>query len=361
MSFKQRTIGLSGLNVKVKLADWLRTTRVQTAMVTALTLWIGYITVSPISIRSAVILGCIGLLVHVWGFTLNEVEDYRYDAKHGDVTGHPIAKGKVEPSIARYIAWVAGFAAVGMSSLFSYNTLATVVLISSFIPGYAYNKWSKTHWWSNAYLSLWASAMVVAGALYAGQPNYYTAAIAAAVGIQIFVQVIEGDLKDLMGPESSFVKKMGVKTADIVGSLYDPTESTVERGKKNVSQCKVIEYCNSFTSGVYVTKAVEVGLLFFVLSQTVPMGANAPVPYMIIFMAAVIAFFYTLSMFMVYEFDRDQIKRMASAHELVSIVVLGIAVVGLDPRGAILVVAVPILWYLSVNHTIHSSAINPDI
>lgn len=361
MSTEQSANTLNEFSTKVKILNWIKTTRVQTAMVTALALWIGFITVSPLSVQSAILLGCIGLLTHMWGFTLNEVEDYSYDAKHGEADGHPIAQGKVHADNARYFAWIAGFGAIAISALSPYNIMATVVLAISFVPGYMYNKWSKNHWWSNGYLCVWASLMVLSGGWHAGQPNVLTAAAAAAVGIQIFVQVIEGDLKDLRGPENTFAEKIGVYAEGMVGSLYDPRSFEMHSASSHTNECRVINYPTSFTLGIYFTKAIELGLLLFISYKTIPMAAHSSMWYLFIFMISAVAFFYSLSMFMVYELDRERIKQKSSIHELVSIVVLGIAVMGLDRSGAMLIILAPILWYVLINHTIHSSALKPDI
>lgn len=361
MSQEQSTNTLNDFSTKVKVINWVKTTRVQTAMVTALALWIGYVTVSPLTIQATILLGCIGLLTHIWGFTLNEVQDYEYDLRHGEAGGHPIAQGKVHAGTARYFAWMAGFGAIAISALSPYDIMATVVLAVSFIPGYMYDQWSKKHWWSNAYLSLWASLVVLSGALHAGQPNYFTALVIPAVGIQIFIQVVEGDLKDLMGPENTFAGKMGVSVEGVVGSLYDPESSDLDDKEVDPNHCKVVSYSTPFTAGMYLVKAVEVSLLSIVLLETVSFSADIITPFLAVFMASIIAFFYTLSIFMVYEHDRDRIKKMSSAHELTSIVVLGLAVSGLHLTGAVVIILAPILWYVVVNNTVHSSALNPDI
>lgn len=361
MSVEDQSNVLNDDSVKVKLVNWVKTTRVQTAMVTALALWIGYVTVSPLSIESGVILGAMGLLVHIWGFTLNEVEDYKYDSKHGDADGHPIAKGKVHAGIARHMAWVSGFLAVAVSALFDSQPIATVVLIASFLPGYMYNKKSKTHWWSNIYLSIWASLMVLAGALHAGVPTQYTIAISVALGIQIFVQVVQGDLKDINGEENTFAEQMGVHTKHITSPLSSPPSSGEEQLPWNTGSCDVVEYTFAFATWVYLVKIIEALLLVYVATATVPFSVSMSLEYYFAFMLVGIGFFYTVSLFLVYQFDREDIKKRSSLHELTSIVFLGMSVMGLHLEGGILILAAPIVWYLSVNYIINTGALNPDV
>lgn len=361
MSANHSTETMNEYSTRTKILNWVKTSRVQTAMVTTLALWIGYITVSNLTIRSAVILGVIGLLVHLWGFTLNEVEDYQYDAEHGDLDGHPIAQGKVHAGTARYFAWMAGIAAVGVSALSPYPIAATVILVASFAPGYAYNKWSKTHWWSNMYLAMWASLMVLAGALYAGAPNILTSAAAIAVGIQIFIQVVEGDLKDIRADERSLTEQFGVVLRPIKSNVYNSVPETLPGEPSECNKCNVVKYPSAFTAFVYTVKIIEVALLLFIVSETMRVDAPVSPIYIALLMLVGIAFFYSLSLLMVLRFDRDRIKRMSSVHELVSVVALGLAVFGLQMNGALLIIIAPIFWYLCVNYTIHSGALNPDV
>jgi uncharacterized membrane protein len=74
-----------------------------------------------------------------------------------------------------------------------------------------------------------------------------------------------------------------------------------------------------------------------------------------------VAFFTTLSMWMVYCYDRDRLKRKASLHEIVSIMFLGLVLAPLSISSAAFIAIAPILWYLSVNSVMHSGILNPDI
>lgn len=365
MSTEEANVILNETDYRETIINWIKTTRVQTAMVTALSLWIGYIAVEPLNIQAAIILGVIGLLVHIWGFTLNEVEDYKYDARHGNGEGHPIAQGKVHAGIARYFAWISALTAVGISALYtmSSNIEATLVLLATFIPGYMYDKWSKTHWWSNFYLSAWAALMVLAGSLYAGVPTIYTAGIMIAIAIQIFVQVIQGDLKDLEGPEASLSKRLGVRVDTFETSIYDATNATKKSEKQGI-----IRYPLIFTALVIISKIVEASVLSFIAIYSVENTSYSvftqPIlvgVYYISLAVTGILFMTTISMCMLYHFDRDELKQKASVHELLSIVFLGLVALSLDLYGALLVGLAPILWYLAVNHVIHSDALNPDI
>lgn len=337
-----------------RIATWIKTTRIQTAMVTALALWIGYISVAPLTLETTIVLGVIGILVHIWGFTLNEVEDYKYDMAHGDMKGHPIAKGEISHVSARKLAWVAAALSIITALAFTSNQLATAVLMSSFIPGYLYDKYSKEHWWSNGYLSIWSMLMVLTGALFAGTPTLITAIIGLAVGIQIFVQVIEGDLKDLKGSESSFAKRCGVE-------VEKKPELIVENLNLDEKHEEWINHTVQFGVIVYGLKLIEVIAVWAVVWLSANTINSIDYIWTTIVFILVLMFLSTQSMFMLQTYDRDKIKKWSSAHELTSILLLGAAVFRLDPQGAILIAILPIVWYIGTNTLLHSGALNPDI
>lgn len=326
-----------------KLANWIKVMRLQTGLVTALALWVGYISVEPLTVKYAVLLGAVGLFVHVWGFLYNEICDAEYDRRHGDTSGHLIAKGQIDSSYAIVVSWTSLLTAIAISFLLS--VLATATLIASVIPGYLYDKYSKKHWWSNIYLSVWAALMVLTGGLYAGSINLFTGLIAVAIAIQILVQVVQGDLKDIKGPENTLAERLGVK---------------VKEG--------VVTYTKKFTWLVYGLKFLEASILIFIAVLITQNNTVFPVTfynilagYYILLIAIGVIFVTTAIMFLVHYYDRDEIKQKSSVHELVSIMFLGTALAPFDIYSALLVGLAPILWYVAVNHLIHSSALNPDI
>ncbi|EGQ44059.1 MAG: 4-hydroxybenzoate polyprenyltransferase related protein, partial [Candidatus Nanosalina sp. J07AB43] len=211
MSHSSENMNLNETDIRYRIINWAKAMRVQTALVTSLAVWVGYITVSHLTFESAIILGAIGLYFHIFGFTMNEVEDYEYDASIGNASEHPIAKGKVHAGLARYIAWGSLGLSITISALSGYSLAGTAVLIMAVVPAVLYNKYSKVHWWSNIYLSSWAVLMVLSGALHGGSPNVFTYMICLAVGIQIFVQVMQGTMKDIDGRENSMCKKLGLE------------------------------------------------------------------------------------------------------------------------------------------------------
>lgn len=360
MSNQQYRTKLNNLQVRYRLGKWIKTMRVQTALVTSLAIWGGYITVSPLTFESAVILGFIGLQYHIFGFTMNEVEDYKYDASIGNGSEHPIAKGEVHAGLARYVSWIAFMLSIVISVLSGYSIYGSIVLMLAVIPALMYNKYSKVHWWSNIYLTIWAMMMVIAGALHAGTPNTISYVLAVAIGIQIFIQVIEGDLKDIAGTERSICDVLGVElksTEEFINGKDDISFSTIE----SAESVDVISYTRKFSALVYGLKSVELVILVYVASIFTSMNMSMIRPYILVYFIISIVFITSISMLTVYLYQRDKVKKMSSIHELSAIVLIGASLYPIQHNAGILIAIAPILWYIGVNKVIHSGPLNPDI
>jgi len=276
-------------------------------------------------------------------------------------TDHPVASGDVHPETARLVAWVAIILCILVSAASPYPLTATLVLCAAVVPGYLYNQYSKEHWWSNFYLAIWAGLMVLAGALFAGQPTVITWLLCAAISIQIFVQVVEGDLKDINGEEITLCEKFGVRLKK--PSAYINDEGSIDRlpETSDIGDRGVLTYTYKFVSMIYGLKAIELGSLMAIAYVVSTSNLTMTSLYLGIYFTMSIVFITSLSMVLAYVFDRSYIKKVASIHELSSIVLIGLTLVPLDPRGGVLVVIAPIAWYIIVNQTLHSGILNPDI
>lgn len=320
-----------------RLKEWVKISRVQTALVTALAIWLGYATVKPLDFSTFIILGIVGILIHIWGFMLNEVNDKEYDKEHSN-EGHPLTNGYVNSSDASKVAWLCGAASL-LISAFMLNTLGTILLLTSFIAGEAYNTFSKRHWWSNLYLSAWALLLSFAGAAYAGGFSIYTVALGLALSIQIFVQVIQGDMKDINSPEVTMAERAGV--------VCDSDN--------------VMKYPSAFRKGINVLKAIEGALVYYVVITNINTGNTLDMVIFTLFALASAIFISTSTFYMTATLDRDKIKRRSSIHELSAILMIGISSYWLDYASAIVIALAPIVWYALFNKLLHSGTLNPDI
>jgi len=322
-----------------QLQQWMRVGRIQTAMVTALALWTGYITVGNMTPTVFVVLGVLGVLLHTWGFILNEVKDKEYDRRYSEASGHPLAGGDIKTSHASIVAWIAGIIALVLSVIMFDSLIGVLFLVMSFAAGTFYNVYSKTHWWSNAYLSAWVLLITFAGASFAGSFSVYTWLIGGALSIQIFVQVIEGDMKDIKGPERTMAERMGV-VCDDEGVMHYPSR---------------------FRKAINILKMIELSLVGYIVYYNIEFINIADYAVFGVFSAIVCVFIATTTFYLTSRLDRDKIKKRSSIHELSSVLMLGLSAYWLDYKSAIFIAVAPIVWYILINKMLHSDGLNPDI
>lgn len=347
-----------------QLTEWLRTARLQTAMVTSFALWLGYITTSEPNIQGIAGLGLVGIFLHAWGFILNEVEDYEYDKRNGDISGHPIAKGRVDVGTARKVSWASLIVAGAIMLLISSSIVAVSILALSVIPGYLYNKYSKQHWWSNIYLSGWVSVVVMSGGAFNGMPNNLTMLLASILAIQIFVQVIEGDLKDIKGDESTFSEKCGVQLKNITVrgvSKHGMPILEADGGPDDKRGVTILSYTNKFVAIVYGLKFAELTMIIYVLHHYANFWNSASGIEIGTFIGMSVLYIVSISMFLVEYFDREEIKQMSSVHELSSIILISMVMLTINVQLFLLVALTPIIWYVVTNNLLYSSSLSPDI
>ena len=344
-----------------RLSTWIKTMRLQTALVTSITLIAGYITVSPLTLRSTAVLTITGLFFHIFAFTLNEVEDLEYDSEIDNGSYHPIAEGEVDSELARFIAWSAYLVSVAVPIIAGYKKEVAGLIIVAGIPTYFYNRYSKMHWWSNGYVSVWASLMVFAGAMSAGTPNILTVGVALILSMQAFVQSVQGGLKDITGHENSFCKLMGVRLMSAKEYMNENMELNLSESIMDVEDVDVLVYTKKFLASVYTMKITQVVVLILISYQYLDLSIWYMRAFLLVYFIGVVVFFTSLSILTVYIYDRERIKRAASIHEITSIVLLGLTLATLDPHGGVFVAIAPILWYLIVNVSVHSSTLAPDV
>jgi hypothetical protein len=285
------------------------------------------------------VLGIVGVLLHIWGFVLNEVKDKEYDERYSDSSGHPLAGGDISTTHASAVAWGAGGIAIAFSAVIFNSLFGIILLLMSFAAGTFYNIYSKQHWWSNAYLSAWVLLLTFSGAAFAGSFSVFTWAIGGALAIQIFVQVIEGDMKDILGPEHTMAERMGVKC----------------------DEEHIMSYPTRFRKAINVLKMVELGLVGYIVYANIDLTNILDIVILGVLSIFASIFIATTTYYLTARLDRDKIKKRSSIHELASVVMLGISSYWLDYQSAIFIALAPVVWYVLVNKILHSGAMNPDI
>lgn len=323
-----------------KLKTWAQTARVQTAAVTVFALWAGYISAGGSSIKYFGVLGLVGLCTHIWGFTMNEVYDAQYDAIFGDAEGHPIAQGLIDVEDAKSVALISGILPVIFLTGFTLAIVPVLLYCLSLLFGESYNRLSKDSPYAGLFLSVWALLLVLIGASTGATPTLATALLGLVFFIQILVQVMEGDLKDISGPENTLIERIGAK--------YD-------------AETDKVKFENSFVVILYGMKSVELFAILWVVQMDTVSGWEYDIVLWSTMLLVTVSFLKTLGSAFFSGGDRDDIKKRASYHELTSIAAIGVALLSINVLAGLVAIAFPIVWYVSANKILYNDALNPDI
>lgn len=331
-----------------KMMDWIEVLRLQTAFVTCMALYLGFISIRSLDLHSFAILTIIGFLIHSWGFGQNNYYDYYYDKDDPSKQDMPLIKGEVD---RRHLLIVTSLSIILAHIIVAFISIKSVsLLLSSTILGLYYNIYSKENIISEVALSGWGFLVVMLGSSIANETivgNNITLILATIISIQLFVQIQEGSIKDIKGPETTFAERLGVS--------YGEYENGVPK----------INYTKKFKSVIYSLKGVEISLIWLLSLLTLNSEFNGVILTWIVIMAGLsILFFFSLDGWMYSVLNdpgRNKIKRMASIHEISSIILIGVGLMWLDQNAALLIIICPPLWYILVNRVIHKGSLNPDI
>lgn len=204
---------------KTYLKNILILCRVQSVPVTAITLLVGYMTVSQdiynLEVLHLIIMGTLG---HLGVYAHNDYVDYEYDLKHKDEY-KPLIVGVISRRSAFYISLTLIISSLAYGILFI-GDIALLAYSLAMFAGIEYNRLSKEYEMAAFYLGIWAMTIVFTGSLVAGLPNEITILVAFITFIHLINMTLIGDLKDMESDEVSIPKSLGCKLSD--GDLNVP-------------------------------------------------------------------------------------------------------------------------------------------
>lgn len=211
---------------ETEIGKWLALGRIQSVPVTVISLCLGYLTVSETVFSLSIWpLVAVGLLGHLSVYMHNDIVDYEHDMRFKD--SKPLLEGLDKDDAVDkqrsliMISLLFGAVYMGESSFFMFCLSVAVGLV--------YNIRSKSDWFSSLYLFIWGITITMTGALYHGSINDLTLMAAFAVGVQMFVFTVLGDIKDINADEPSIPHNLGKarKTSSNIISMIDVRKAIV--------------------------------------------------------------------------------------------------------------------------------------
>ena len=342
----------------------LRLARVQTLALTAMVPVVGALVFmglaspgEPLAGRAdllpLVLLFITGGLFHVFGFVLNEWADLEVDRASSDLTHKPLVAGSVSSREAMAIAvGAAAFAFVPLL-LVTRDPVAHVTLALAMVAGAVYDLYGKMAP-LDVVLAGSLTLLLLSGVIASGEfdpaSQRHLVVLACLVGLQflqnLFQNAIEGGMKDAdhdaAAGARTFAAVMGVNVAD--GNILS--------GRGFLASGIAIKATSLTIAGFLVAYLWAVGGRWLLAIAVVLVGLQATV--MLI----------TLARFMGrrVRFDREALKRSFSVHEMAT---FGVTMAALLPvigvPSFLLVLVVPVLWFLSTNALLFGRALEPGV
>jgi 4-hydroxybenzoate polyprenyltransferase len=297
-----------------------------------------------------------GALFHVYGFVLNEWADVEVDRASRDLTDKPLVSGRVSHREALGLA-------VGCAAL-SYVPLALVtqepfvflVLTASLLAGGIYDLYGKQTP-LDVVLAGSLTLLLLTGALASGEFDpgsmRHWLLFACLGGLQflqnLFQNAIEGGMKDADHDAAA-----GARTFAVVTGVH------ISKGELVMTRAFVLS-----AAVIKTAHALLMGATAFLIlsSSNLPALPLDPWGYIIFVGLLGGAMLATAYRFMRRApFDRSLLKRRFASHEVITYIgaiVLFRPVLGLLP--AVLLIAIPFLWFVTSNALLFRTALEPGV
>ncbi len=370
-----------------KPADLLRLGRIQTAGVTCLTATIGCILAGGwkglpdyslvtflfegTSAQPAgpwlhlLLLTFLGILIHLFGFALNEYVDYDLDRRSKHLKGKPLVSGAVKLQEAKTFIMVTGALMIFLGlTICLFDIQASIIFLVSVAFGVMYNVKGKRIVGSDFLLATWAGLFCLYGGMtmtvegggiesinpirwieWIGEgvlspPWEVHVAALLAFGQVAFNNSVEGGMKDATTDRKSGAKTIAVFT----GVQWNKDE---------------LELPIPFTAYAIALKGAAILLVVVVLFLEWP---GIIIGVLTILMLVLIAGTFGVFMFHRPEGGRKSLLKVFSMHEIFTFwlpVALFAVVMGwfLAPVVALL----PVVWYIAANQLLYGSAMAPRV
>lgn len=335
-------MNINTLNSDHKLASWARLVRLHTMLPTALIPLIFYMAVEPIDVTSAAIIVYFASVSHLFTCTTNDLLDLADDHKAGDKQHRPLVSAEITvPEAVVASSLLLFFTLLSpLIAMFLYlDAILMLILLAITVIGvfasFGYNKYSGKVWYADL---LYVTSILVLGAFgtaLAGEITTQSILLFIAFAIHGLFQVQEGHMKDLVEDENNILQKVGV-------DVY-------MNGK--------VRYPYNSKQIAVVLKTIELASIIAIFASS----GNTNLGIISLVALSSGAFIVSLDKWLVDKFDREEIIKYITVHELSSIILILCAVAPYDVNGTVFFIITTPTWLIIVNYFIHDNLLSPDI
>ena len=328
-----------------RIFEYFRLFRFQTGAATATAPLIGSLVIGQRNIYFLFVLFIVGILYHIYGFVLNEYIDVDVDKKSKHLLNKPLVSGSIQKKNAKFIILLSCTSACIITIIFFPHPLPIIFLILSIIFGGIYDIFGKKLLGADIILGAGFFFICLTGAsTFSYSFNSLTYVICFLYFFHIiFNNAVEGGLKDIYHDRLAGAKT----TASRLGVTF-------KDGKLMVTKI--------FKIFAYIITIIFIGLIFLLLYYQDPyQWINRYIFQILLIILLSIILFGTLYTFLqLSTIKRAALKRLFSAHEITSFLMLLVALASILEFGIILFLfLIPALWYLISNAILYKTLLQP--
>jgi 4-hydroxybenzoate polyprenyltransferase len=335
------------MRLKDRMLTYLRLSRVHAAASESLLVLIAALLMGQKDTNLLIILFVIGILYHVYLFVLNEYADIEVDKLSKDLTKKPLVSGDISPRSALGVVISAAIATFFLTIIFFPSLAAVLFLTLALIFGALYDFYGKK---IIGYSDLLVAASLAFIFLYgAGTVSNQLTNIVYIIAGTIFVAIvfanaIEGGLKDVdhdyLGGARTLATIMGV--------------TVKERALQITKRFRFFGY--SLIGICFVL------LLFLGYQDEVNLFGADYVKLTIIAVMIVVMLATSYKLLNLKIFDRTKIKRLYAILNSaggVTLLIILVPLIGIEVTLILLVV--PISWYVAFNIVLYGKPLQPVV
>ena len=338
---------MKNMSVKIKMLEYFRLLRLQTAAATATAPLLGALVIGQRDLLSLAILFFIGMLYHIYGFVLNEYIDIEVDKKSAHLQKKPLVSGIIKKETALFITVGAIVIACILIIVFFPALFPISLFLLALVLGGVYDLFGKKIPGCDFILGGGFFFLCLFGVSTVSTNFTLPSYIVCSVYFFhiVFNNAVEGGLKDV---EHDYLA--GAKTLAIAMRVK------VKKGRIGAS--------NLFIAFAYGLEIIFLGfIIYLVLQPEIKLSyTNTPtLPIILVFLFLI--FFITSYRFLhMRTMERGKLKRFFSVHEMISFFILLMALYPLLGLWiTVILLLLPSVWYLIFNIILYGKLLQPQV
>ena len=302
---------------------------------------LGAIAAGDTKFYDLIILFLIGCLGHIYGFTQNDVVDYRIDLSSKDIQDRPLISGTINRRKATLFYITAGVIAYIISYAYFRSVYSMVFLFLSTLGITLYNYTSKKYPFMDILDSSSVGLFIIFGAAAAGHIDNLVITVSTIGAIQVFfMNGMIGGLKDL---PNDFVNK--AKTAAIYLGMR------VDNGK--------IVWSRKFRVYGIIPMILWYIMAFMIIYYAIDAGLHISIlQIFLVSIIMVLLAFISYRILTVEIFDRGWLRKTIGLHYMINYITTPIILASITAWTYIFLLLPPIGFILS-NIILHGTVMAP--